>query len=373
MSVDAQPKLTSCFMVKNEALFIREALLSVASISDEILVMDTGSDDETLEVIAELALPQLRVLHGEWKDDYSWSRNQLIAAAKNDWVFFLDGDEILEPKQIAALKEALQNPRLQAASFIQRNYTQDANTADAVAAEGKIPALKSSKDLYYFENWMERLLRKSSGLQYEGRIHESLFPAANRKNLVIEKIPIVLHHYGRLKPQYKKKLEYYLKLTERKLNEDYENPVAWVEWLLTLDESGEQEEALMTAKEAAKKFPQTDLVLETCYRVALRAGAYDEALVWIDRILKKNPRHSKARPEKTIALLYLGKWDECQQLAKELLNEDAKNFLAHLHLGIIHFEKREWTSAKQHLEIAAKQKPQDEFLRSALAKIPKLQ
>ena len=361
--------LASCFMVKNEALFIRDAILSVSSISDEILVMDTGSEDETLEIIAELDLPQLRLIHESWKDDYSWSRNQLIAAAKSDWIFFLDGDEILEPKQLSLLKESIQNPKLQAASFIQRNYTQDASTADVTAATGSIPALKSSKDLFYFENWMERLLRKSSGLDYQGRIHESLFPAAQKKNIVIEKIPVVLHHYGRLKPEYQKKLKYYLKLTKRKLNEDYENPAAWVEWLLTLDESAEQEEALLTAKEAVQKFPHIDLVLETSYRVALRAGAYDEALVWIERLLKLNPRHAKARPEKTIALLYLGKWDECLQLCLELIKGDAKNFLAHLHLGIIHFERREWTAAKQHLELAYQQKPHDVFLRSALEKI----
>ena len=140
--------------------------------------------------------------------------------------------------------------------------------------------------------------------------------------------------------------------------------------MLTLDERHEREEAFAAAQEAVNKFSMEPLILEVSYRVALRAGAYIEALAWIEKLLSLDAKHPKALVERTIPLLYLGRWDECAALCESLLKNNSKEFLAHLHLGIIHFERKQWASAKQHLQIAQSIKPQDDFLRSALQKIP---
>ncbi len=145
-----------------------------------------------------------------------------------------------------------------------------------------------------------------------------------------------------------------------------------MEWLLTLDERQESEEAFSAAQEAVKKFKSEPLVLEVSYRVALRAGAYREALDWINQLLSLEPHHEKAIVERSIPLLYLGRWDECMTYCENLLKKNAKEFLAHLHMGIIFFERKQWASAKQHLEIALQTKPEDEFLKNALRKIPSL-
>jgi glycosyltransferase involved in cell wall biosynthesis len=362
--------LSVCYILKNEEEWIERSLQSVRGIASEILIQDHGSTDRSLEIIAALQIPQLQIFKATWRDDFAWARNEIAQKAKaSNWVLFMDGDEVLDEASVKHLKDALAKPD-RVFSLIQRNYTKDSALSDLHRCEASVPGLESTEGVFYFDNWMERIYKPSSGCLYEGRIHESLIPSAHALKIPVERLPLILHHFGRLKSGHSKKLVYYRTLTEKKLKERPQDPAAWVEWMLTLDERGEWDEAFSAAQEATKKFAKEFLVLEVGYRVACHAGEYDHALVWINRLLELDPTHQKARAERVIPLLYLGRWEECVDLCKELLSQDPDHFIAHLHLGIISFEKKQWASAQHHLQQAYRIRPNDEFLKSALQKIP---
>ncbi len=201
------PRLSVCYILKNEAEYIERSLLSISELADEILLRDHHSTDGTLDRVRGLNLKQLKIFEADWQNDFSLARNELAKEASGDWVFFLDGDEVVEKTHLPLLKEALQSSA-SAFSVIQRNYTRDASLADLQ---------RGPEGLLYFENWMERLYRPKSGIHYEGRIHESLWPSARRLGHKIEKLNLVLHHYGRLKAGHSRKLDYYRELTQKKL------------------------------------------------------------------------------------------------------------------------------------------------------------
>lgn len=80
----------SCFLlVKDEEQAIEKVVLSIREVVDEVVVVDTGSKDETVEIANRLGAI---VYHFEWCDDFSAARNYAQKKTKNRWVMFLDAD-----------------------------------------------------------------------------------------------------------------------------------------------------------------------------------------------------------------------------------------------------------------------------------------
>ena len=90
--LNRKPRLSVCMIVKNEERFLSQCLASVKDIADELIVIDTGSTDRTIEIARKHGA---QVGHFEWCDDFAAARNASIAPATGDWILFLDADEEL--------------------------------------------------------------------------------------------------------------------------------------------------------------------------------------------------------------------------------------------------------------------------------------
>ena len=94
-------------IVKNEAATLPRCLGSVQGWVDEIVVLDTGSTDDTI-TIAEgwgAQVPTFR-----WCDDFAVARNEALKAVQGDWVLVLDADEVLVPEIGPQLRQAIDQP-----------------------------------------------------------------------------------------------------------------------------------------------------------------------------------------------------------------------------------------------------------------------
>ena len=91
-------------IVKNEERFLGQCLASVKDIADELIVIDTGSTDRTVEIAREYGA---QVGYFEWCNDFAAARNASIAPATGDWILFLDADEELSHKEKAELPHLL--------------------------------------------------------------------------------------------------------------------------------------------------------------------------------------------------------------------------------------------------------------------------
>lgn len=91
-----------CMIVKNEEETLDRCLSSVSDLVQEIIVVDTGSTDATKQVAARFGA---RIFDFEWVDDFAKARNYAFDQATQDYILWLDADDVLLPKDQAAFAE----------------------------------------------------------------------------------------------------------------------------------------------------------------------------------------------------------------------------------------------------------------------------
>jgi glycosyltransferase involved in cell wall biosynthesis len=144
-----------CF---NEEKFIQRCIESIQPcLFDEIIVVDTGSTDNTIQVLQSLQeqMPNLHIHTTSWEDDFAKTRNFGLNLAKSDWVFFIDADEYYLDQEKYNIKELI--------SFYSIYY--DGNLCIC-------PNIVNSNNHELYNN--PRIFRKDSGYQYYGNVHEML-------------------------------------------------------------------------------------------------------------------------------------------------------------------------------------------------------
>lgn len=94
-------KFSLCMIVKNEAKILRNCLDSLKDIMDEIIIVDTGSEDDTKE-IAQSYTPY--VYDYVWHDDFAAARNFAFSKATGDYIYSADADEVLDEENRTKLK-----------------------------------------------------------------------------------------------------------------------------------------------------------------------------------------------------------------------------------------------------------------------------
>ena len=90
------PTISLCMIVKNEEIHIARCLDSVAELVDEIIIVDTGSTDSTVEIVSDYTS---NIYLYTWKDDFSDARNYSFSKASMDYCMWMDADDILEEEE----------------------------------------------------------------------------------------------------------------------------------------------------------------------------------------------------------------------------------------------------------------------------------
>ena len=99
--------LSLSMIVRDEAAQIEACLRSVQGFAEELVVVDTGSTDNTVALAQAMGA---RVEQIEWPGDFAPARNQALQFVSGDWVLVLDADEQLRPEAMAPLRALMAQP-----------------------------------------------------------------------------------------------------------------------------------------------------------------------------------------------------------------------------------------------------------------------
>lgn len=213
-------RLSLCMITKNEGQYLDKSLNSVKDLVDEIIIVDTGSTDNTKEIAKKFTN---KIYDFNWSDDFSAARNESLKYATGEWIFVLDADEIIARRDHLLIKELL-NDDADAFMVTQRTYVTNPKFIYFVSSEGD--NYEESKD---FLGWapakIVRLFRNNKGFHFSGRVHESVIPSISEQAGIIKEVNLPLHHFSILKGDSvaRDKKSFYKKLGTLKMKENPED------------------------------------------------------------------------------------------------------------------------------------------------------
>jgi tetratricopeptide (TPR) repeat protein len=171
--------LSLVMIVKNEEEMLPGCLAAVHDAVDEIVIVDTGSTDRTVEIAESFGA---KVVDFPWNGSFSDARNCSLEHATGDWVVYLDADEHLVPEDAPLLRQLTGRTWREAFYLVETNYTGGEGSGSSVA------------------HLAMRMFKRKPDYRFEGRIHEQKTQAMpTYLPERFETTEIRLRHFGYLK------------------------------------------------------------------------------------------------------------------------------------------------------------------------------
>nr|WP_026297219.1 glycosyltransferase [Paenibacillus daejeonensis] len=151
--------ISLCMIVKNEEGVLARCLGSVGAVADEIIIVDTGSTDRTVDIARQFTD---RIFHFEWIDDFAAARNYAFSQATKPYILWLDADDILLKKdkdKLLELKTSLA-PEIDSVSMLYNLSTDEFGNVS-------------------FSLRRNRLVKRSRSFRWIGPVHEYLEVGGN--------------------------------------------------------------------------------------------------------------------------------------------------------------------------------------------------
>src|SRR4051812_29993596 len=170
--------LSLCMIVKDEEEMLPRCLAAAKPAVDEMIVVDTGSTDRTVEIAKEFGAT---VLHHEWSGDFSAARNVSLEAASGDWIIYLDADEVLVDEDAGRLRALTGHTWREAFSLVETNYTGDVEDGTAMTHNAL------------------RMFRNRPEYRFKNRLHEQMaYALPGYLTERLEYTQLRIEHYGYL-------------------------------------------------------------------------------------------------------------------------------------------------------------------------------
>jgi tetratricopeptide (TPR) repeat protein len=170
--------LSLCMIVRDEEQMLARCLAAVAPAVDEIVIVDTGSSDATVEIAKSFGA---KVIEFEWTGSFSEARNVSFEAATGDWVMYLDADEVLVSEDVEQLRALTGRTWREAFYLVETSYTGELGDGGAMV------------------NNALRVFRNRPEYRFKDRLHEQI--AHTLPTYVpgrVEQTPVRVTHYGYL-------------------------------------------------------------------------------------------------------------------------------------------------------------------------------
>ncbi len=297
---DAQPLLSLCMIVKNEEKNLERCLSSAAPFFDQIVVVDTGSTDRTVDIAEKYGA---EVHFFEWIDDFSAARNVSLEHAHGKFIVWLDADDYLPEESGKLIRQAAVSGKRVAYFLLLKN-------------------IKS--DLSCTKMYQMRMFPNTPGVRFEHPIHEQVTFSLKELNIPFDSIDAEIHHWG------------------------YHDDEAM---------HGKHSRALEILESQLRKEPENFSYNYYYGLSSLGTKSYENAITGFDRVaaspeaLKKRPdMYFHARILKGKALEDTGNIDGAEKVYREILKEAPQYFLALYTLGEILYNSGRTNEAKENFE-----------------------
>jgi tetratricopeptide (TPR) repeat protein len=225
----SRPLLSLCMIVRDSAATLPACLESARPWVDELIVVDTGSVDNTRDIARKFGA---QVFEFPWIDDFAAARNESLKHASGQWVFWMDSDDTIDAENGRKLRELTYG---QHAANVLGYVVQVACPAPAREGGGDETTLVDHV----------KLLRNRPDIRFEGRIHEQVLPAIRRLGGEVGWTDLFVIHSGadHSSEAKQRKYERDLRILQKDLAERPDHPFVLFNLGMTYDDMGQHQEA----------------------------------------------------------------------------------------------------------------------------------
>ena len=146
-------KLTIVILTKNEEKNITDVINNVKTLADEILVVDSGSTDKTVELAKKSGA---KVIYRAWDNDFSAQRNFAIDNVTTDWLLFLDADERIDALLAEQIKKVVTDKMSKQYSMLRRIHAFGFEYKHGIFKPDEVIRLFPAKKVHYVNKVHER-------------------------------------------------------------------------------------------------------------------------------------------------------------------------------------------------------------------------
>jgi FkbM family methyltransferase len=313
-----KPKLSVCMIVRDEENALPRCLKSVQDIADELIVVDTGSKDNTISIAKDFGA---KVFYFEWRDDFAAARNESLRHATGDWILQIDADEELPSSSIPFLREAISNPWCLVYVI----------TCDNGAA-------------CRIERFVEvgRLFRNHPLIRYSRPYHETVASSAHKltaqepKWQLLNEPRIRIRHYGYEPSEMRSrnKLERGLHSMESHLEENPSDDYMLTRLAETYGALGRYDEAMSMLQKAVAINPKRADTHKSLGLVYFEKGMLDEAIAQLKQAVAINPNRADVHNNLGMAYYTKGLVDKATSEYREAISVEPEFVEAHYNLAV---------------------------------------
>jgi tetratricopeptide (TPR) repeat protein len=293
---DVGIKLSACLIVKNEEKHLDRCLASLKGLVDEIVVVDTGSTDRTVEIATKHSAV---IGHFQWCDDFAAARNESLKLATGNWILWIDADEELTERSLNPIREGLIRPHFGGYYIRILNLMDDEGEANQ-----------------YVHSPL-RLFQNLPGIAFSGAVHEQIAPSLaphGLPNATLENA--LIRHYGYRPSEMdaKSKIDRTLSLLEKQVSEEPGEAFHWFNLANAHTVASNFEEAAGAAVECIERLDDKNTFGSLTYQLLQTAlielGRPEEAIARADEAEKRGFAGILTEFERAHALSRLGRFDD---------------------------------------------------------------
>jgi len=278
----AIPSVSLCAIMLNEEAVLYRSLSFATKFFDEIILVDTGSTDRSLEIASKFPC---RVFHMPWKDDFAAPRNFSISHATSDWIMILDPDEYIDPKDHSAFIELTRQWTIPAYVFQTRNYTNELRMIRFQPNDKIYPLTAHFPG--YMVSLKTRLFQRRFNYRFEGCFHELLDHSIMRSGRMPTMTTIPIQHWCHDIPNrtHAERSKLYLRLGLKKVILEPKNSQAWAEYGTALAIAGYARHAHASFIRAASLGFGDEPFFLSLFKTSLELGLQSSAGIWLEKAL----------------------------------------------------------------------------------------
>jgi GT2 family glycosyltransferase/tetratricopeptide (TPR) repeat protein/SAM-dependent methyltransferase len=347
--------VSGCLIVRDNARTIRACLESLRPWVDELIVVDTGSKDDTPRIAAELGA---RVFHFPWIDDFSAARNESVRHACGEWIFWMDSDDAIPSECGRKLREFAANADPATLGFTIDVHCPGPNPADEVTVVTHV-----------------KLFRNRPELRFEHRIHEQILPAIIRTGGEVKHTDLYVVHsgYDHTPEGQARKLERDLRILHAELREQPHHPFTLFNLGMTYTDVQQYEEALHYLDRCIEQSGGQGSHLRKAFVYAVvcyqSLGRHDRAMAACEEGLRLFPLDAELRFRRGLLLHQQGKLREAVAAYHDVLDRHEpphfssmvagiESYLTRHNLAVVYEELGELNNAEKQWQLILAERPE---------------